>query len=473
MNRPLLMLALLCLLSCSKSGSSGNNGPYAGKNVILITLDTVRADRLSCYGYDRETTPNLDKLATESVRFTKAHSQSSFTPPSHASLMTSRYPTSHGLLFWTKKLPKEVETIAENLKADGYDTASFSPLAMGTGNGLNQGFDHVTEIGMHWTQVDEETKYHVAPAPVVLERFYTWLDEQRGARSDNAFFSWIHLYDAHRPYSVFAPDREFCRVKDGKLGNHTSLDYQLDEATRTRRNIGKPQAQYIKNRYDSGLLGLDREVGKLFDRLRADGVLDETILIVTSDHGEAFDEFDVWFTHDHYLFDVVTHVPLFIRFPDGRFAGQTVESFAQLIDVVPTLLDYLGGDMQLMQGNSLRPAIEDGREVNEIIAAERQMRDIDDEKKPLPIDQIDFDRSLRSRSSRLLFERRYQRFSLYDRDAEETEQTDTFDESDPTTEALLRRYEKFFENIENLKPDLVLKDLSEEDLKRLKELGYL
>lgn len=466
--RPLLPAALGAAL-LSVAGCGKPEKKFDRPNVLLITLDTVRADHLSCYGYSRETTPNLDRLAAESVRFANAYSQSSFTPPSHASIMTARLPTSHGLLYWNKKLPEEVVTIAELLQGTGYDTASFSPLKMGTGNGLDQGFKTVVEIGEHITQVDPDTTYNLAPAPVILGEFWKWFGQPRTA----PFFSWIHLYDAHRPYSVFAPDREFCKVKDGRLGNQQA-DYQMDQATRKQRGLGEPQAQYLINRYDSGLLGLDREVGKLLDRLRGEGVLDHTILIVTADHGEAFDEFDeVWFTHDHYLFDAVTHVPLFIRFPDGSFAGSAVEPLAQLVDVVPTLLDYLGRPKErFMQGTSLRPLIEQGKPIHESVAAERQARDIGADKQPLPPDQFDFDRTLRTPKARLVYQRRLDRYRLFDRSTQQPEQNDTFDAQAPASQAMLRTFAQFFKRIEAVRPNLVTKDLTPEDEARLKELGY-
>src|SRR5690606_21732125 len=184
-----------------------------------VTLDTVRADRLGCYGYERDTTPNLDALAREAVRFERAFSQSSFTPPSHASLLTSRYVASHGLRWWTYRLPDEVETVAETLAGEGYRTASFSPLAMGTVNGLGQGFERVVEMkdeGEFRTPVDGDPKndYRIAPASAINERVVPWLAEEDA----RPFLGWVHYYDAHRPYAVFTKDRPFDAPGDPRFG---------------------------------------------------------------------------------------------------------------------------------------------------------------------------------------------------------------------------------------------------------------
>lgn len=479
---PLLLVAALVapLPSCGDDpGSTEADGTptYTRANVILVTLDTVRADRLSCYGYERETTPNLDAFAAEAVRFDRAFSQTSFTPPSHASIMTSRYPSSHGLLWWDRQLPTEPATVAATLKAAGYATAAFSPLGMCTHMGLGRGFDHVYEPGEFRTRVDDQTTYHVMPARELNKEVFRWL----GAReADQPFFAWVHYYDAHRPYSVFAPDREFCRIKDGALGNQTSLDYQLSRETRAERKLGAPQAAYLKDRYDSGLLGLDREVGSLLDELRAHDLLDDSVVIFTADHGEAFDEFeDEWFTHDPFLYDVVTHVPLLIRFPDGRFAGASRDALVELIDVVPTVLDYLDVELpQGMQGRSLRPVLEEsvprGERFREFVFSERQGKD----KGPggQPIDP-GFRRSIRNDRLRLIVEVADDGVRMYDRGAEPTEQTDRYQASDPTAQRARHSYDRFVSGIEALRPDLDLQkdleDLPIETIRVMIQNGYI
>lgn len=472
-----LPAAALCLIGglagCGKDAST-DGGPgrkiYPGANVVLVTLDTVRPDRLSCYGYERNTTPNLDAFAKGAVRFENAYGQSSFTPPSHASILTSRYPSSHGVLWWNKRLAEAVSTVGEVFQARGYETASFSPLKMGTGNGLDKGFDRVVEIGddeRYHTPVKNADPYRVASGTVINERFSEWL----GQRQDKPFFTWVHFYDAHRPYSIFSPERAFCEIKDGALGDHTSLDYQLDPKERAERKLGPPHARYLKDRYDSGLLGLDREIGKLLKSLEGAGVLDDSIVVFIADHGEAFDEFEEeWFTHDPFLFDVVTHVPLLIRFPDGRYAGDVVDGLVEAIDVSPTLLDFIGTrKADGMQGTSLRPLL-DGKEGRPFVFSETQGKDIGPDKNPI---DPNHQRTIRNRRSRLIANVRDDSFRMFDREAEANEHTDRFDAEVKSIEAAVSGYRSFVATISRLTPTLNIKDLSAEDLEWMKQNGYL
>ncbi len=447
---------------------------HPGANVLIVTLDTVRADRLGSYGYDRDTTPNLDALARESVRFERAFSQSSFTPPSHASLLTSRYVASHGLRWWTYRLPDEVETVAETFARRGYRTASFSPLAMGSVNGLDQGFERVVEMkdeGTFRTPVDDDPRndYLIAPAAAINERVFAWLD----APDERPFLGWVHYYDAHRPYAVFTDDRPFGSAADERFGNGQQ-DYRLEPETRRRRGIGEAEATILKDRYDAGLRALDAEVGRLVDALRRGGTLDRTILVVTADHGEAFDEFDEeWFGHDPFLFDAVTHVPLLVRLPEGRRGGTVVDSIVELVDVVPTLLDYAGVEAPFgHQGASLRPAIEDGRAVRAFASAERQGRDRDGDA-PLPAARVGRLRSLRLADRRLLVDVADERFRLYERPDVEPERDDVWSDSRADASELKELYRRSRRRIEALEPGTDPTALTDELRRELRTLGYL
>ncbi len=467
----------MLLVGCSSRDEPQPGIVFERPSVLLVTLDTVRADRLGCYGYDRDTTPNLDALARESVRFVRAFAQSSFTPTSHASLLSSRYVTSHGLRWWNYRLPTEVVTVAEAFGELGYRTASFSPLAMGTTNALDQGFERVVEMrneGEFRTRIDDDpaNDYPIAPARAVLDRVTAWLDQE----DDRPFFGWVHVYDAHRPFGVFAAEWKFGPDRRTRFGNSQG-DYRLSAAARAQSSLGAAHAQLLEDRYDSGLAELDREVGRLVDHLRATGRLDDVILVVTADHGEAFDEFDAeWFSHDPYLFDAVTRVPLLVRFPDGRFGGSVVEPIAELVDVVPTILDYAGVPVASgMQGLSLRPAIEHGREVKPFAFSERQGQDRDDrnpDRKFTP-DQIGRRRSLRFPNARLVVETAEDRAAFYDRDAEPAERTDRWSPDSVQAVAARRAYDEAVERIAALEPTMDPMALTDEQKEILRQLGYL
>ncbi len=481
-----ILASIPFLVSCTKSETGSGAQRYADANVILITLDTVRADHLGCYGYSRPTTPNLDQLAKECVRFSRAFAQSSYTPPSHASILTSRYPSSHGLFGWEWKLPGEVPTLAEVLKEGRYQTAMFSPLGMGQGNALNQGFETVAEnygeaMGYSLPIEGAQFPYKVPPANVVLGYFDRW----QASLEARPFFSWIHLYDAHRPYSIFDDTRTFCEDKKNPFGNDTMADYQLTPEKRSARGIGEAQAKYLIDRYDSGLLDLDRKVGKLIADLRAKGTLDQSILVITADHGEAFTEFEEeWFTHDPFVFDPVTHVPLLIRFPDGKFGGKTVDHLAQSIDIMPTILDYLGRAIPpLTQGVSLRNAIERNRPVNDFVACERKGRTterVDDPNEKgktivrlLPPEKVVFTRSLRFARDRLVFTEFNGKYTTTENEASGVERPSQPDPDSPAYQGQLRFFADWKRRVEVITPRLDARDL-EVELRKITALcpGY-
>lgn len=469
-------VALVVLAAAGCRRDAGEVVTYDRPNVVLVTLDTVRPDRLGSYGHDRPTSPNLDRLAREAARFTHAFAQSSFTPASHASLLTSRYVASHGVRWWNYRLPAEVVTLAEAFRDAGWATASFSPLAMGSLNALDQGFERVVEMrdeGDFRLRVDDDpaNDYRIAPAAAINERVFRWLDE----RDERPFLAWIHYYDAHRPYGVFAGERPFSADPDGRFGNAQS-DYRLTPAVRARRGIDASHAAALIDRYDDGLRALDREVGRLLDRLAADGTLDRTILVVTADHGEAFDEFEAeWFTHDPFLYDAVTRVPLFLRLPDRRFAGAAVDGLVELVDVAPTLLDYAGVERPFgMQGHALRPLLEGGRELRTFAAAERQGRDRDDrEGRTFGATEVGRRRSLRFAGARLVVELSDGRFTLYDRAAEAHERTDRWDPEGVRADAVRAAYGQAVQRIEALQPTMDPTTLSDEQRAVLEQLGYL
>jgi arylsulfatase len=306
--------------------------------VLVITVDTLRADHLGCYGYGRDTSPALDAFATESIRFERAYAQAPFTAPSHASLFTSLHSNEHGVLSWGYEIPAEARTMAERFRAQGWRTAAFYNHPSLEHNAIERGFEHVEK---RWFE----------PADDTVAGFLAWLDG--GAEP---FCAWVHLWDVHRPYAyrdwshpllaehvsrpAFAYEEErFGTYPDLAVGRPEE-DYNTTPAKRAAR--GHPEAawRFVEDRYDSGVWYADRALGELFDALRARGVLDDTVVVVTSDHGEALRERDpVWFTHDPYLFEETLRVPLLVRLPGGARGGTVSDVLARGIDVLPTLLE--------------------------------------------------------------------------------------------------------------------------------------
>jgi arylsulfatase len=338
--------------------------------VLIVTIDTLRADRLGVAGYGRDTTPNLDRFAEEAVRFTRSYSHAPFTAPSHASLFTSLHTPSHGVRTWGDELAPDARTVAERFSEGGWRTGAFYNHPGLTSSGVLRGFDHV-DLNVF------------GPAEASVEELLAWIDEGEGP-----FTAWLHLWDVHRPYGYRRwdqdwmpddwrgrPELPFAERRFGEppgddpVIGRSEADYNLsrerrDPAVRQDRwgrgPLGPPELRYIADRYDGGVWYADRGLGRLFEALRARGLWDDLVLVVTSDHGEALLEREsCLFTHDPFLTEETLRVPLLLRLPGGAHAGEVIDELVRGVDVLPTLLELadLPGD-GLEQGASLLPLVQ-------------------------------------------------------------------------------------------------------------------
>lgn len=402
-NRPLLFAILLfdALLVAGALWWFFLRTPARGlPNVLVVTCDTLRADRLHLYGHGRPTSPNLDAMAADSVVFDRFFSNASFTPPSHGSILTGYYPNAHGVLWWDDVLREGAPTIGEIIGTPpgekgktgfGFETAAFVNLENFQLLGLTRGFAHVRS--QIWFPGDD------------LNRdFFEWLDGR--SESGAPFCVWLHYWDPHRPYAYRSweflkpnPEKspaELAAASPREQATYRKLlltsaraPFEFHETTFGRGDpwVGRSEGHYnrrkgeregavpvapgvkrmltdaddayLVDRYDGGVRFLDECLGALVQGLRERRLLDETILVLTSDHGETFKERDDrWFTHDPHLYDEVTRVPCVIRFPDGAHGGRRVESLAESVDLVPTILDHLGLPWKHLNGRSLLPVVE-------------------------------------------------------------------------------------------------------------------
>lgn len=355
MTRAAVAAVCLALLVACGEPSPPGPGTTGRPDVLVITLDTVRADRLGLHGYARDTTPNLDAFAEQCFVFDNAFANSSFTPPSHASILTGRFPSEHGLMHWKRRLDPSVPTAAELFGELGYRTAAFTPMAtLVTVLGLDRGFGE-TVTPPH-TELDDFA-IRLAGAREMNAASLPWLTAEGGP-----FFAWLHYYDAHRPFAIVGREwasryRPADDPVDPSVGDGERW-YQLDAADRRRLDITPAQTEYIKDRYDGGLAQLDARVGELLERLDADGVLDRAWVVITADHGEVLDEHaEEWFSHDPHVVDENIHVPLLIRPPGGLDAMRRVDALVQGVDVLPTLLDLVDADAPPLPGRSLAPLL--------------------------------------------------------------------------------------------------------------------
>jgi len=338
-------------------------------NVVLISIDTLRPDHLSCYGYARSTSPNLDKLAGEGALFEQAVSSTSWTLPAHAALFTGLADTVHGALDTDKALAEGHVTLAERLQAVGYTTAGFfSGPTLYPAYGLGQGFDTYVDCTSYAQLSAEEVSMpgiatggplqRAAMAdissPRVFEAVHKWLAD--GPR--RPFFLFVHLYDCHFDFIPPAPyDRRFDPDYHGSV---TGRDFIYDDTINAR--MPKGDLAHLIALYDGEIAWTDAHVGKIVADLETHGLKDSALLIVLSDHGTEFFEHGQK-GHRHTLYDEVIRIPLLVRFPGRITPGLRLAGQVRIIDVAPTVLDLLGLTVppELM-GQTLVPLLE-GREL--------------------------------------------------------------------------------------------------------------
>lgn len=347
----LSVVLLVVRLRGQQPFNSPSEGPLAARprnNVVLIMLDTVRADHLSCYGYARSTTPNLDRLAGQGVLFQDAVAPTSWTLPSLASVLTGLLPHQHGAN-WQEALDPHPITLAEIMKSQGYQTAAFnanSDFGL-AGWRLDKGFDvyadahnwlrhnlAITFAGQSLYQLlfrefVSFNEFDHLDAEQINRQVFDWLDH----RSGQPYFLFINYMDAHRPYVPPAPyDRRFGRIPRRILWN---LSYALRDG-----HLGKPASahdrQDIIDSYDNSLSYLDEQIARLINKLMTSRDAAKTFVIVAGDHGESFGEHG---TYDHgwNLYREVLHVPLIVAGP-GIPAGRRVERPAALRELFPTVI---------------------------------------------------------------------------------------------------------------------------------------
>jgi arylsulfatase A-like enzyme len=314
------LLCAVCLLANAMAGTTRPPAKSQAPNVILITLDTTRADRMGFMGSQRGLTPNLDALARESVVFTRAYSQVPLTTASHATILTGTYPQFHQVDDFGVPLAQDLPYAPYIFRGNGYYTAAFvgslvlDPEAR-SAPGFERGFD-TYDAGFHRRRVGEDRYQAIERrGGEVVAHALTWLNShQKGP-----FFIWIHLYDAHDPYD---PPEPF-------------------------------KSQYAATPYNGEIAYVDSVVGKLLTELHTRGLYDGALIAVMADHGEALGEHGEA-THGIFLYDETIHVPLLFKLPQQRSAGKQIDNRVGLVDVLPTILQVEGIAVpSQVQGESL------------------------------------------------------------------------------------------------------------------------
>lgn len=329
-------------------------------NVLLIVAETLRADRLGCYGHDGDLTPHLDVLAQDGVVYRQMSAQASWTRPSVATILTSLYPTSHRTRTMAMSLSDDVVTLPESLSAAGYRTRGLVTIAnVAPALNFGQGFDGYTYLAGDRPFFAPESPaamrlaafavlrslYDVVQpfatwprseiyqdAAAVNRRALAWLEANQDAR----FFLYLHYFDPHDPY--FAHPGEGDRV-----------------SRRVTPNPDPAQLAHIRQLYDGEVSYLDARLGELFEALKQRGLYDDMLIVFTADHGEEFQEHGGWW-HGDTLYEEQIAVPLIVKYPGNAHAGTVDDEIARSLDIAPTVLDVVRiSTPEGMQGVSLRP----------------------------------------------------------------------------------------------------------------------
>jgi arylsulfatase A-like enzyme len=310
-------------------------------NVLLISVDTLRADRLSLYGYPRDTSPNLRRLARDGVVFKRALSPGTWTLPGHAAMLTGLFPGRLGALDIGATLPEDAVTLAERLREAGYRTGAVvaNVSVLDRGVGWSQGFDFYDDTPRQRLRYTTSLQLALWSLPKPYARLTS---RARTADAINAvalewlatdrrtpFFLFINYMDTHHPY--MPPDEYLDRFP----GRRTVVIDPLPDLTRRPRGLTQRETEHYRALYDASIAYVDHEIGRLLGTLAVAGRLEDTLVIVTSDHGEFFGEHGL-FQHAVGPYEEVHRVPLVIRYPGRRRHG-VVDGWVQLVDVFPSV----------------------------------------------------------------------------------------------------------------------------------------
>ena len=418
-----------------KAGEAGNDSSSSlssaadDLNVILITVDTLRADRLGAYGSDRVATPNMDRLASEGILFTNAASTVPFTLPAHSSIMTGSYPPQHGVRENVGYvLGSSLPTLAEEMSASGRSTAGFvSAFVLDARWGIGRGFDtYFDEFDLAENESANLGSVQRDGVDTIAEAV-RWLD----TNPSKPLFLWLHLYDAHDPYEPIEPYR----------------------------------SQYPNRPYEGEVAYTDFLIGEFRTALEERDLLESSLLVLTADHGEGLGQHREGF-HGFFIYDSTVHVPLMIRLPAQEGAGRVVDQAVSHVDLMPTILEAVGQPIpEEAQGQSLVPLLQ-GTTVDEFesaIYSESMYPLLHYGWAPL--------RSLRKGQYKFIDSPQPE---LYDIAADPLEQNNILLEERRTSRELKDQLDLMVEQLKSDEPATVEPaELDEETLLQLRALGYM
>lgn len=360
-KRRATLMGLAIVIACAGCRSGTITATAGSPSVIVVSLDTLRADHLGSYGYSRPTSPVLDRFAGESVRFSDASAQASGTLPSHLSLLTSLEPTQfrisrddgrNGDQMRTKlRLSDAVLTLAEVFRTRGYATAAFTEGGFVSARyGMDRGFEVFDEA----TDSQRDLRATIAKIAAFLHA------RGNGVGGAVPLFLFVHTYDVHAPYSAPEPyDRWFSSESYDETRQRLGFAPDPEALSSHRTSLTPFDVDQVRALYDNGIRAADAAMEQLFDLLRASGLYEDSVLVVLSDHGEEFLEHGD-FNHGRTVYQELVHVPLLLRLPQAAEGGRVVETPVSLLDVAPTVLAACAIPVpEQFEGSSLLPLVRD------------------------------------------------------------------------------------------------------------------
>lgn len=349
---------------------------------IIYVLDSLRADHLSCFGYQRDTSPCIDKVAADGVKFTRCYAPSTWTRPVAASILSGTYPSVHGLQARRDIFTSNVPRISSFLQSQGFGTACVSAIGnVSTSLGFSEGFDYFCDLykepdllairrrtRAEAEGLDEDVDVIFPLAEDLNTYLIPWLDTHKNQDA----FALLWSIQTHAP---FEPPDGFAKfVGPDYDGRFTG---RRDMVRLVRNDVDR---KYLVDLYDSEIYYNDYTIGRLVDHLKQTDQYDDTMLIILGDHGEAFGEHSIY-SHGHLPYEEVMRVPLIIKLPDSCYAGYEVTELVSLIDIFPTIADYLGAPLgqdedSPIMGKSMLPLLNDsGTIIHDFVYSETRYSD--------------------------------------------------------------------------------------------------
>ena len=469
-------VGILCLVLAAALPACREPDP---PHIVIFLVDTLRRDRIGIYGYDRPTTPQIDAFGAESVVFDRAYATSPWTLPSVVSMLTSTFPIDHRVLARGDRVAKELVPLSSRLQSLGYRTGGFSTNAYaGSLSGLDRGYDRFEKMKRF----------------VDIEAVESWLSTVPEER----VFLYLHSDQPHRPYraptsfsdrfgTVSTDVRKQIRRGMAEYRRLSRVDFETGRTLGTTQNGAGQQEELdaleshedaIRILYDSGVAWADDNVGNVIELLRRRGMWENTLFLFVSDHGEEFFEHG-GILHNQSLYGELVDVPMIWRLPDGP-RGIRVGRPASLVDVVPTILDYLGEPCSECAGRSVLPFIDEAASAGDdapLVTSVRwnQMTYF----KPFDDARGNVNVSVVSGRWKGIWNIERSTFELYDSVADPWEQQDLAEEEPEHAAALRRAAEAWLaerrglEGYETVGGKESLSGLDEETLEQLRTLGYI